>query len=71
MNLDDLQLRNRVAIVTGGSRGIGRATVELLGALGARVVVNYVSGKQAAETFVEELRGRGVDAISVDRKSVV
>lgn len=65
MNLDDLQLRNRVAIVTGGSRGIGRATVELLGALGARVVVNYVSGKQAAETFVEELRGRGVDAISV------
>ncbi len=65
MNLDDLQLRGRVAIVTGGSRGIGRAIVELLAALGARVVVNYVRDDETAETLVGELRGRGVDAISV------
>lgn len=64
MDLDDLQLRGRVAIVTGGSRGIGKAIVELLAGLGAHVVVNYVNGQEAAETTVKALRGRGVEAIS-------
>lgn len=64
MDLDDLQLRGRVAIVTGGSRGIGKAIVELLAGLGAHVVVNYVKGQEAAETTVNALRGRGVEAIS-------
>lgn len=65
MNLDNLQLRNRVAIVTGGSRGIGRAVVELLAELGAHVVVNYLKGKGAAEDAVKAAKGRGVEAISV------
>ena len=64
MDLDDLQLRGRVAIVTGGSRGIGKAIVELLAELGAQVVVNYVNSQEAAETTVSALRGRGVEAIS-------
>lgn len=64
MNLDNLQLRGRVAIVTGGSRGIGRAVVELLAELGAHVVVNYLRGQEAAAATVNAARGRGVEAIS-------
>ena len=65
MNPDDLQLRGRVAVVTGGSRGIGKAIVELLSELGAQVVVNYVTGKEAAEALVEELRGRGLNGLAI------
>jgi 3-oxoacyl-[acyl-carrier protein] reductase len=65
VNSKDLQLRDRVAIVTGGSRGIGRATVELLAELGAHVVVNYVSDEQAAQETVNAAAGKGVEAISL------
>lgn len=64
VNLDSLQLRDRVAIVTGGSRGIGRAVVELLAELGARVVVNYLRDQEAAEATAEAARAKGTDAIS-------
>lgn len=64
MNLDNLTLRGRVAIVTGGSRGIGRAVVELLAELGAHVVVNYVRGQEVAEATVAAARGRGAQAVS-------
>jgi len=62
---NDLQLRGRVAVVTGGSRGIGRAVVELLSELGANVVVNYVKDQEAAEATVTAARRRGVEAISL------
>ena len=65
MQLNDLQLRGRVAVVTGGSRGIGRAIVELLAELGAHVVVNYIKDREAAEATVNAARGRGVEAISL------
>ena len=65
MHLNDLQLRGRVAVVTGGSRGIGRAVVELLSELGAHVVVNYLKDQEAAEATVTAARGRGVEAISL------
>ena len=44
----DLDLSGRVAVVTGGSRGIGRGIAELLAARGAAVAITYVSGEEAA-----------------------
>jgi 3-oxoacyl-[acyl-carrier protein] reductase len=58
-------LRGRVAIVTGGSRGIGRATVLRLAEAGADVVVNYFSNERAAEEVTERAREFGVDALAV------
>lgn len=64
LNLDDLQLRGRVAVVTGGSRGIGKACVELLAHLGANLVVNYVRDQSAAEATAGAVRAKGAEAIS-------
>ena len=51
---------SRVAIVTGGSRGMGRETIKRLASLGYAVVVNYVHDQRAAESTVEAvLEGRG------------
>ena len=52
-------LDNKVAIVTGGSRGIGRATAKQLGAAGARVVVNYVNNADAAHSVVTDIEALG------------
>lgn len=65
VNLDNLRLRGQVAVVTGGSRGIGKAVVELFAELGADVVVNYLQDKEAAEATVSAARGRGVEAVSI------
>jgi 3-oxoacyl-[acyl-carrier protein] reductase len=59
------QLSGKVAIVTGSSRGIGRAIAERLAADGAAVVVNYVRGEQAAQQAVNAIRGRGGQAIAI------
>ena len=59
------QLSGKVAIVTGSSRGIGRAIAERLAADGAAVVVNYVRGEQAAQEVVEAIRERGGQAVAI------
>lgn len=51
----DLDLGGRLALVTGGGKGIGRAVARELGAMGARVIVNYRSDRAAAEETVEGL----------------
>ncbi|MSP24634.1 MAG: glucose 1-dehydrogenase [Myxococcales bacterium] len=52
-------LNEKVALVTGGSRGIGRAICETLAAQGAHVVVNYVRGEAAAREVVLAIEARG------------
>jgi 3-oxoacyl-[acyl-carrier protein] reductase len=52
-----LSLTGKVALVTGGSRGIGAATVRLLRQAGARVVFSYRSAKEQARSLVEECGG--------------
>lgn len=58
-------LKGRVAIVTGASRGIGRAIAVGLARESAKVVVNYVSKAAAAEEVVSEIRAAGGEAIVV------
>jgi 3-oxoacyl-[acyl-carrier protein] reductase len=55
-------LEGRTALVTGGSRGIGRAIVVELGKAGASVVVGYRSGAEEAEAVAKEVGGRAVQA---------
>jgi len=54
-----------VCVVTGGSRGLGRAIALKLGEAGCRVVVNYASSAAAAEAVVEEIKGLGGDGVAV------
>lgn len=55
----------RVAIVTGGSRGVGRATIRLLAARGYAVVVNYLHDRRAAESIVEAILAGNSDAVAI------
>ena len=57
-------LSGKVALVTGASRGIGRACALKLGALGARVVVNYRVSASAADDVVAQIKSGGGDAIA-------
>jgi 3-oxoacyl-[acyl-carrier protein] reductase len=57
-------MENRVAIVTGASRGIGRSITEALAARGARIVAVDLD-MQATEQFVAELKASGTEAIAV------
>ena len=60
-----LGLAGRVAIVSGGSRGIGKAVVELLGSYGAHVVVNYVRDEHAAAATINLAQSHGVKALAI------
>jgi 3-oxoacyl-[acyl-carrier protein] reductase len=60
-----LNLDKRVAVVTGGSRGIGRAAVDCFAKLGANVVVNYVKDRKAADAAVSAATEAGVKGLAV------
>jgi len=60
-----MRLDGKVAIVTGSSRGIGRAIALKLASLGAKVVVNYNKGAQAAQEVVEQIKAQGGEAIAI------
>jgi len=59
------KLINKVAIVTGASKGIGAGIAKALAAEGAAVVVNYASSKEGADRVVAEIAGKGGKAVAV------
>ena len=58
-------LSDKVAVVTGASKGIGASIAEHLAAAGASVVVNYASSKSGADAVVERIKAQGGKAIAV------
>lgn len=63
-----MNLTGKVAIVTGGATGIGRAIVQKLASLGATVVINYNSSRDASQALVDELskEGHTVDCVQAN-----
>lgn len=60
-----IDLSGKAALITGGSRGIGRAAAEILAAAGARVAINYKANDAAAEAFVRATRATGGEALAL------
>ena len=58
-------LAGQRALVTGGNSGIGAAVVEALAAAGAKVVVNYVAGPEAADEMVNQIKQNGGKAMAI------
>jgi len=60
-----IDLRGKTALVTGASRGIGRACAEKLAACGANVAVNFLSSKEGAAETVRRVQTHGVQSVAV------
>ena len=60
-----IDLTGKVAVVTGSSRGIGAAIVKTLAGLGAKVVINYNSSSDAAQTVLDEIAAAGGEGLIV------
>lgn len=61
----DMNLKNKIAVVTGGANGIGKEISLVLAGEGAVVIVNYHSDEQAAQQVVEKIRSSGGDALAI------
>src|SRR5208283_3869685 len=61
-----MSLRNRVAVVTGGSRGIGRGIALRLAQDGARIAIAYRANKTAAQLALRQLQAVGADCVAVE-----
>jgi 3-oxoacyl-[acyl-carrier protein] reductase len=59
------ELKGKVAIVTGASKGIGAGIAKRMAEAGAAVVVNYASSKEGADRVVSEITGKGGKAIAI------
>src|SRR3954468_11617801 len=59
------RLKNKVAIITGASKGIGASIAKYFAAEGAKVVVNYASSKEGADKVVKAITENGGTAIAV------
>ena len=64
--MSENELKGKTALVTGGSRGIGRATCLALAREGVRVAVNYVSNAEAARETVADIERLGAEAMMVE-----
>lgn len=60
-----MRLKDKIALVTGSSRGVGKAVALGFGKEGARVVINYTSNQKAANEVVEAIQSMGSQAIPV------
>lgn len=60
-----MELAGKISLVSGSSRGIGRASAIMLAEAGSDVVVNYLSNADAAEAVVEQIKKRGRRAIAI------
>jgi 3-oxoacyl-[acyl-carrier protein] reductase len=60
-----MDLNEKVAVITGGSRGIGKAIAISLSKKGAKIAVNYSSGADAADKVISEIEGMGGKAMKV------
>lgn len=58
-------LENKVALITGSSRGLGRAIAERYAELGAHIIINYTKNQSAADEVLNIITAKGVKAIAV------
>lgn len=60
-----MKLQNKIALITGASKGIGKSTALLFAKEGAKIVVNYASSKKEACSVVDEIKKIGSEAIAI------